>query len=169
MARIRRWKEELLLVCFALFASIVWARPRSHTAESGSSITGRSLVVTGSSGKRGWGIAFSATRPYVRAFSASLVPVQLPFTVGAFAASAAATAGAAGAAAATGSCYTCITSTAPYCITTIASCCNPCEPNGDGGCVTTGGGGGGGTGCYYFYKGAAGARPDFCTCTTGTC
>ncbi len=86
MARIRRWKEKLLITWFTLFTSVVWARPRSRTPV-GRSGAARSALVTGSGGKRAWGVAFSAGRPYVRAFSASLVPIALPVAVGAFAAS----------------------------------------------------------------------------------
>jgi hypothetical protein len=42
MARIRRWKEKLLLVWFTPFTSFVWARPRSRTP-GGHSGAARSL------------------------------------------------------------------------------------------------------------------------------
>ena len=142
MARIRRWKERLLIAWFTLFASVVWARAQSRTPENRSG-TGRSLVVTGNHGKRAWGVTFSANKPYVQAFSAYLMPVVLPIAVGAFTASAGASADPGGVAAnATASCFVCITSQAPPCPQTAATCCKACH-TADG--VCTGGGAGGTT------------------------
>ena len=137
MARIRRWKEKLLIAWFMLFASVVWGRARSSTPE-GRSGAARSLVVTGNGGKRSWGVTFSVGRPYVRAFSASLVPVALPVAVGAFTASASAASDPAGAAAnASASCASvCSSPKAAPCAITTAICCNPCQTV-SGKCKTT--------------------------------
>jgi hypothetical protein len=125
MARIRRWKEKLLIAWFTVFTSVAWARPRSRMLE-GRGGAARSLLVTGSGGKRAWGVTLSAASPFVRAFSASAVPVALPVAVGAFAASAGATADLSADAAAAGSiCTYCDTAAAPACNQTAAVCCNP--------------------------------------------
>ena len=133
MARIRRWKE-MLVVWLTLFASVVWARSRSNETGDHSGAA-RSLLVTSSGGKRAWGVTLSAARPFVHAFSVSAVPVALPKPVGAFATSAAAMAdrapnpaAAPGAVSSCVSSFVCYTPTAPHCSKTYATCCNPnCE------------------------------------------
>ena len=167
MARIRRWKEKLLLVWFTVFTSFVWARPKSRTLEDHSS-PARTLFLSGSRGKRAWGVTLSTSRPYVRTLIASAMPVALPAAVGAFAASAGAMAGAAAAAAAAASSVcssggpgkACVTSQATPCSLTAATCCRPCATR-DGVCVT----------CHtdVCTGGLVAGQTECRTCGAGTC
>ena len=171
MARIRCWREKLLLVWFTLFAaSVAWAWPRSRTPADRTGAA-RTLLVTGSHGRPAWGVALSAAKPYVHVFSASAVPVALPAAVGAFTASARATVDspAAAAAVASGSsCAVCNTNTAQFCSLTAASCCNPRDPwctylTLDGACLTDGA-------CYQEQcSNFMGSNILCSTCGRGTC
>jgi len=157
MARIRRWRE-VVLVWFTLFASLVWAGSRSSAPEARSG-DARSLLVTSSGGKRAWGIALSAARPFLHTFSASALPIVLPAPVAAFATSAVADPMPAPPSPAT-SCYSCNTRIAPLCSTTTAICCN-----GEGGCTARGT-----CGCWSITCDIEGFSGVQCqTCDLGTC
>jgi hypothetical protein len=127
MARIRRWKETLLIACVTLFFSLARAWPLRPRDTAGRHGPEHSLLLTGANRKTALGVELMAQKPYVRLARASLVPVAMPWAAGAFVATAAQPVGAAGdVAAASSSACTCIFSQAPCCSDVPSSfwCCD---------------------------------------------
>jgi hypothetical protein len=127
MARIRKWKETLVLTCVTLFFSLARAWPLRPREAAHQHVPGHSLLVTGMNQKTAFGVELMARRPYIRLAHGSLVPVAMPLTAGAYTALADAPGGAPGGpapATTTSTCLTCNTTTAPYCCITDATCCN---------------------------------------------
>ncbi len=135
MAKVRRWKETLVLACATLLLSVTRAWPRGPRNVGSSAYPVYSSLITGMDGKAALGVELMARKPYVRMVRASLVPVSLPLAAGAYVAVASSplAAGAPLAAASGSACSTgpvCNPGTAPCCSVTAATCCDlDCGPS----------------------------------------
>ncbi len=138
MAKVRRWKETLLLACVTLFLSVAQGWPRGTRNVASSTYPVYSRLVTRANGKTALGVELSARKPYVRLVRASQAPVRMPLAAGAYVAMAGAPLAApAAASAAASSCpVSCNTVDAPCCSITAASCCDHYCGIGGGSCYT---------------------------------
>ncbi|MGH9449173.1 MAG: hypothetical protein ACRD11_01395 [Terriglobia bacterium] len=136
MAKVLRWKEKLALVFVAVFLSMARAWPLGTLKTPNHAQVAHSRLMTGTHRRTAVGIELMGRRPYLRLARASLVPVALPLTAGAYLAMAGAPGAMAGAAAGAaaadgGSCSFCNTLDAPCCSLTDAACCDQhCDGNG---------------------------------------
>lgn len=132
MARIRRWKETLVLACVTLFLSLARAWPLRAAEAASQQQSGHLLLVTGTTHHMAVGVELMAQWPYIRLARVSLLPVGVPLAAGAYTGHAAALGGAPGSPAlamAGSTCPACVTSTAPCCSVTDATCCKEdCTP-----------------------------------------
>jgi hypothetical protein len=89
MAKVRKWKETLVLACVTLLMSVTqgWSRGRSDTATRGNLEYSR--MISGITGKMAIGFELTSHKPYLRVVRASRIPVPVPLTPGAFLAMAA--------------------------------------------------------------------------------
>lgn len=135
MARIRKWKETLVLACAALLFSLARVWPLGTHDGADRHRQGHSLLVTGINHKPSFGVELMAGRPYIRLARASLVPIAMPMAARAFVAMAAPLPAAppgprpetTTTANPATSCHACNTATAPCCSATSSTCCQECR------------------------------------------
>jgi hypothetical protein len=118
MARIRRWKETLVVACVTLFFALARAWPLRPRDAAGHHGPEHSLLLTGTNRKTAFGVELMAQRPYIRLARASLVPVAMPLVAGAYTALAAAPGGPPAEPLPEGG------STCPVCNAAAAPCCS---------------------------------------------
>ena len=82
MARIRRWKETLVLACVTLFLSLARAWPLRAAEAASQQQSGHSLLVTGTTHHMAVGVELMAQWPYIRLARVSLLPVGVPLAAG---------------------------------------------------------------------------------------